>query len=85
MRTTLEESLQAIFGDIPTLPDPPAPADAPEAPTVTLPEDLAGLIQSALDVYEDGQQALQQGDWQRYGETQQQLQNILQQLEQQAN
>ena len=86
MRNTLEEGLQAIFGDIPTRPDEPqAPFDTADAAAVTLPSDLAGLIQSALDTYEQGQQALQQGNWQRYGETQQKLQDILQRLEQQAN
>jgi uncharacterized membrane protein (UPF0182 family) len=85
MGNTLEESLQVIFGDIPTQPAPPAASAAAEEPAAALPPDLTGLIQSALDIYEDGQQALQQGDWQRYGETQQDLEEILQQLQQQAD
>ena len=87
MRTTLEEGLQAIFGDAPITPEAPVAPGGPESetPAVSLPADLAGLIQSALDTYQEGQQALQQGDWQRYGETQRQLEEILQQLEQQAN
>jgi len=81
MGNTLEEGLQAIFGDV-VLPDDDAVTNS--AAAVALPADLTGLIQSALETYQAGQQALQQGNWQRYGQIQSQLEEILQQLEQQA-
>ncbi len=80
MRETLDQSLDAIFGEVSR-----APLESTSAsPGTPLPSNLADLIQSALDSYENGQQALQQGDWQRYGETQQQLESLLRELEQQA-
>ncbi|WOD37692.1 UPF0182 family protein [Nodosilinea sp. E11] len=80
MRETLDQGLDAIFGDAPApqAATPTAPGEA--AP---LPDTMANLIQAALESYQAGQQALQQGDWQRYGEAQQQLETILRQLDQQ--
>ncbi|PSN78885.1 hypothetical protein C8B47_14645, partial [filamentous cyanobacterium CCP4] len=72
--------LDAIFGEASA---PPPTAPEATAPSATLPSDTADLVQAALESYQTGQQALQQGDWQRYGEAQQQLENILQQLNQQ--
>ena len=40
------------------------------------------LVRSALDAYNQAQQALKQGNWQEYGRYQQQLQDILQELNQ---
>ncbi len=78
MRETLDECLNAIFGGAATAVSPTTPAPSPTNP---LPGDLAGLIQAALDAYQNGQAALQQGDWQRYGEAQRQLESILRQLD----
>jgi uncharacterized membrane protein (UPF0182 family) len=80
MRETLEQSLTAVFGEATT---PPEPAATP-SPEATLPTNLTELIESALGAYQEGQNALQQGDWQRYGESQRQLESILQQLNQQS-
>ncbi|MGF1567661.1 MAG: UPF0182 family protein [Nodosilinea sp.] len=80
MRETLEACLEAIFGEAANVPVAEPSAGAVTAPAAA---DLAGLINSALETYQTGQQALQQGDWRRYGEAQQQLETILQQLNQQ--
>ncbi|HEY9762411.1 MAG TPA: UPF0182 family protein [Trichocoleus sp.] len=83
MRETLEEGLNAIFGQgtaAANRPNQDPPAISPSAPS--LPENFSSLLNSALEAYEVGQQALQQGDWQRYGESQRQLGNLLEQLNQ---
>ena len=70
MRETLEQSLNAIFGDEPV---PAERAYQPEAAD-------SSLAQSALEVYRQAQEALRQGNWTEYGQYQQELENILQQL-----
>ncbi len=79
MRETLDQSLDAIFGEARA----PQPESSPAESTTPLPTNMADLIQAALESYENGQQALQQGDWQRYGEAQRQLESVLRQLDQQ--
>lgn len=79
MRETLDQALGAIFGAS-SAPPPTAPTDAAPPPAA----DLSGLIQAALSAYEESQTALQQGDWQRYGQAQQRLANLLQQLSEQT-
>ncbi|HEY9736932.1 MAG TPA: UPF0182 family protein [Trichocoleus sp.] len=98
MRESLEECLEAIFGPDAAAAATPSPgetvpavapttsAGTPPAPAVTSPPiapNFDALVQSAQQAYEDSQNALQQGDWQRYGESQRRLGEILQQLEQQ--
>ena len=75
MQETLQESLAAIFGE---QPEQPAIAASPIATTLDLPK----LVQAALDAYQQGQQLLQQGDWGGYGEQQQRLKTLLDQLQQ---
>ncbi|ASC72717.1 uncharacterized protein XM38_036750 [Halomicronema hongdechloris C2206] len=84
MRNTLEACLEAIFGTASAIPTPaPSSEEQPLSPdTTTVSPDIANLIQSALEAYETSQDALSQGDWPAYGEAQQRLQRILQQLEQ---
>jgi uncharacterized membrane protein (UPF0182 family) len=82
MRETLEQSLEVIFGEATAEATAPAAEPTPEF-VPEIPENLTELIDSALETYQAGQNALQQGDWQRYGETQRQLESILQQLNQQ--
>jgi len=78
MRNTLAECLEAIFGAAAT-----PTAEAPTTPTSTpIPPNLSSLIQAALDAYEASQTALSQGDWPAYGEAQQDLERILQELDQ---
>ncbi|MBE9140073.1 UPF0182 family protein [Nodosilinea sp. LEGE 07088] len=80
MRETLDQSLEVIFGAASASP----PTPTPEGTDVAAPANtVAALVQAALQAYQDGQQALQQGDWQRYGTAQQQLEGILQELNQQ--
>lgn len=71
MRETLEQSLDAIFGEEAAA---PVPADLPEA--------ASSLTQSALEAYQRAQEALRQGDWTEYGQYQQELESLLQQLNQ---
>jgi uncharacterized protein len=79
MRETLDQSLDAIFGET-----GPAPAEAPSPGTIApLPATTTDLIRAALEAYQNGQQALQQGNWQSYGTAQEELGGILRQLEQQ--
>ncbi|MFH7241663.1 MAG: UPF0182 family protein [Spirulina sp.] len=79
MQETLDQALEAIFGATRPAPVPVDPAAPPPTPT-----DLSGLIQAALSAYQEGQTALQQGDWQRYGQAQQRLEDLLQQLSEQT-
>ncbi|MGD1862445.1 MAG: UPF0182 family protein [Leptolyngbyaceae cyanobacterium] len=88
MRETLDESLTAIFGEssvpIPIAPptaseQAPAAAEASASPPA-LSAAQAERIQDALNAYEAGQQALQAGDWEAYGQAQQELESILNEL-----
>ncbi|MFE4107576.1 UPF0182 family membrane protein [Almyronema epifaneia] len=81
MANNLAEALTAVFGTA----TPEAIAAAPAADSAVTPRLDPQLIQAALEAYQQGQSALQQGNWQRYGETQQTLENLLQQLNQQAS
>jgi uncharacterized membrane protein (UPF0182 family) len=76
MRPTLEEALAAVAGD--------DEADGPGAATADVEGDLApgaapisGTVADALDAYERGERALQEGDWAAYGEAQTELGQIL--------
>ena len=66
MTPTLEQSLAAVFEQIPSE-LMPANTDSSSQ-------------QSALEIYRQAQQALQRGDWVEYGRYQQQLEDILQRL-----
>ena len=90
MGETLDEALTDIFGDRtsppastaePTTPPSPETSLAPPA-TLNLPAAVTNQIQAALDAYEAGREALQQGDWEAYGQAQAELENILNQLNQ---
>jgi uncharacterized membrane protein (UPF0182 family) len=79
MRPTLEEALAAVAGR-----DESAPADAD---TTNVEGELApgtapiqGTVADALAAYDRGQEALQEGDWAAYGESQAELQRILESL-----
>ena len=79
MRPTLEEALAAIAGDDATA--------GPDAGTVNIEDGpVPGLdlpqasATDALQAFERGQRALQDGDWAAYGEAQAELENILQSL-----
>jgi uncharacterized membrane protein (UPF0182 family) len=76
MRPTLEEALAAIAASdeadgrgaaTSNVEGSPAPGVAP----------ITGTVADALDAYERGQRALQEGDWEAYGEAQAELGRIL--------
>ena len=70
MTPTLKQSLAAVLNQVPSgLVDSDLPAIADDSSR-----------ESALQIYQQAQQALQQGNWVEYGRYQQQLQNILQEL-----
>ena len=75
MEETLDAALVSIFGqNVPT---------SPETPTdTTLPNNISNLVQQAISTYNQAQEALRQGDWTSYGQYQQELGEILQQLNQ---
>jgi uncharacterized membrane protein (UPF0182 family) len=56
----------------------------PLSPRGTSPQKIRNLILQAQKVYDQGQNALLQGDWQTYGQSQQALKKILQELDQQT-
>jgi uncharacterized membrane protein (UPF0182 family) len=85
MEETLEESLAMIFGDRAATPAPATTSETSEAASTTavapaVSPDQAELIEDALTAYEAGRQALQAGDWEAYGQSQQELEQILNQL-----
>lgn len=87
MRETLEDALNAVFGEgaVPPAPGPESAAGEPAiAPSTPLPGDQASRIQAAVAAYEAGQQALQSGDWEAYGQAQQALGAILEELQTEA-
>jgi len=76
MRPTLEEALAAISGEDEESGSGVGSVDveggvAPGAAPIT------GTVADALDAYERGQRALQEGDWAAYGEAQDELGRIL--------
>jgi uncharacterized membrane protein (UPF0182 family) len=84
MRPTLEEALQALVEGAPTTEEPVTqpPTEQPPPTTAGQTEDIASLSQQALDAYQRGQQALQNGDWATYGQQQAILADLLQRLAQ---
>jgi uncharacterized protein len=68
MTPSLEQSLAAVFAQVP-----------PELESSTTVD--SSSQQSALEIYQQAQQALQEGDWVEYGRYQQQLEDILQKLD----
>ncbi|MDJ0703931.1 MAG: UPF0182 family protein [Leptolyngbyaceae cyanobacterium MO_188.B28] len=73
MAESLEDALATLFGYKP-----------PEEQLGVETRDLATLIESAQQAYQQSQDALDQRDWMRYGQAQQELENLLQQLSQWA-
>ena len=70
MTPSLEQSLALVFDRIPT-----GLIDGENIPNT-----VNSSGQSALEIYQQAQEALRQGDWINYGRYQQQLQELLQQL-----
>lgn len=75
MAETLEGALNQIFGA-------PAAAPRPSPQQPALNQGARQQLEAALTAYEESQQALKAGDWKSYGEAQQRLGELLQQLNQ---
>ncbi|MEO1126543.1 MAG: UPF0182 family protein, partial [Cyanobacteria bacterium J06639_16] len=82
MANDLAGALTSLFGEIDTIAPDQAVPDQAVGTAPVLDSQTTQLIQQALEVYQQGQAALQEQNWQLYGETQQQLESILQQLNQ---
>ncbi|MEM9087660.1 MAG: UPF0182 family protein [Cyanobacteria bacterium P01_F01_bin.53] len=87
MRNTLPEALEAVFGSTPSS----AVSGTGGSPAVSKPSNRpssvaegsdasADLVQAAIEAYEQGEKALQSGDWAAYGQAQRRLGELLQQL-----
>ena len=80
MSETLDGALAEIFGqeqeEVDDLQEE-VPAGETEA---VLPEDMQGLASRAYELFQEAQQAQQQGNWQEYGERLDQLNEVLNQL-----
>ena len=70
MTPSLEQSLATVFDRIP----------AGLIDSNDIPNTVNSTGESALEIYQQAQEALQQGDWVNYGRYQQQLQDILRKL-----
>ncbi|QGT99315.1 Hypothetical protein SYNTR_0722 [Candidatus Syntrophocurvum alkaliphilum] len=86
MEPTLDKALERIFGDrerpAPEMPED-MPEDMPEEAIVgdeTF-ESVQDLAQRASRIYEEANQALRQGDWSRYGDRMDELNDVLRRLE----
>ena len=81
MRQTLPEALEAVFGRLPASSQLASQSanstDSKASGTAGVPVDL---IQSAIEAYEQGEQALQKGDWAAYGQAQNRLGELLDQI-----
>ncbi|MDB9312133.1 UPF0182 family protein [Spirulina sp. CS-785/01] len=73
MRETLDQALATIFGEGSTTQE----TTEDTQPRETTPSPNNTLIQSALDTYQQAQEALQNGNWSQYGELTDQLEDIL--------
>ena len=83
MGETLEEGLVGIFGDRTTpLVEVSEAAESSTPSTPTVSSTLANRLQTALDAYEAGREALKEGNWDAYGQAQLELESILKQLNQ---
>lgn len=79
MRPTLEEALLAVAGDDAIAPGSAGANVEDDAGSAAV--DVANVtVDDALEVFERGNTALQEGDWEAYGEAQAELQEILEQL-----
>lgn len=86
MRETLEEALSAIFGGTVSAGDgtpAPEPTDGTAPPALS--GDARSLIDSLADAYDRAQTALSEGEWERYGEAQAEIEALIEQLQQQSD
>ncbi|MBA3450027.1 MAG: UPF0182 family protein, partial [Chloroflexia bacterium] len=79
MRSTLEEALSAVTGDDAAAGPGSGGANVEGEPALGV-DPLQSTVANALTVYERGQRALRDGDWAAYGESQAELERILEAL-----
>ncbi|MCD6567796.1 MAG: UPF0182 family protein [Dehalococcoidia bacterium] len=89
MKSSLGESLAAIFDTEVTPPEPPQPPEPPEEPQPPGPEEpepgeISLLIEQAQLHYDKAQEYLKEGNWAGYGTELERLGEVLRQLEQLA-
>ncbi len=70
MEDSLDKSLNVIFGGEAVGTKTPAPLSG----------NLSAQLRSALEIYQNSQDALRQGNWSEYGRYQKELETILQKL-----
>ncbi|MEM8501689.1 MAG: UPF0182 family protein [Cyanobacteria bacterium P01_D01_bin.1] len=88
MRQTLPEALDAIFGtQTAAAAEPIEPASetsgttpATSPTTATVPASQREQVEAAIEAYEQGQEAIQKGDWAAYGQSQKRLGTLLREL-----
>lgn len=87
MRQTLPEALDAIFGTQPAAEPAESPATATTPPPSSenptdgvIPSSQREQVQAAIEAYRQGQEALQDGNWTAYGQSQEKLGKLLQAL-----
>lgn len=81
MEETLDQALNTIFGHKEELLEPIQEETGLEA-TRELPANLQELAQEALDVYQQAQQSLKEGNWTSYGELINRLEELLEKINQ---
>ncbi|MGB4439759.1 MAG: UPF0182 family protein, partial [Sedimentibacter sp.] len=79
MEPTLEEALDRIFGVI-SIEEPEEQADGQYDDT-----NINDLVEQANEIFNEANEASQRGDWAAYGESLQELENILNQLNSMIN
>ncbi len=76
MTQTLDQALAAIFGQLPE----EQINQMEKEQFVQIPGNISELATRAVDLYNQAQENLKEGNWSQYGETIQELENILKQL-----
>ena len=78
MEPSLEQALVRLFGEQAQQPETPGvPGEPPPATEDTVP----GLVAQAREFYDQAQKRLQTGDWAGYGESLNQLNDVIRRLE----
>ncbi|MEL7493589.1 MAG: UPF0182 family protein, partial [Cyanobacteria bacterium J06554_11] len=85
MRQTLPEAIAAVFGTqvastSGTVAVSPSTSDSSTTESTVSSTTASNLVQAAIEAYEEGEKALQNGDWAAYGQAQTRLGRALQQL-----
>ena len=84
MATSLDEAFNQLFGDrpadVPETTEQAPQTDTTDAPSSALTNEVRALAESALDAYQNAQNALREGNWADYGRYQQELESVLRQL-----